>query len=484
VEPSELPDDESERAAAVRRLGLIGTPPEPAYDRVVRLAAGLLDVPIAWVSIVDSDRSWCKARIGLDIAETSREASFCSHTIGDAGDVFVVEDAWLDDRFEDHPLVIGSPKIRFYAGHALRTPDGVVVGTLSVVDREPRTLSSRDRVALADLAALAEELLAQAEPVTEGLVAERSRDAADAELERQLEAAELMLEHTSDVILVLDDSAGLKFASPSFGRVLGFAADHRPEGGALALVHADDRTVARARITAAMVEGTPQHFNARVTTAAGSIRNMECTAQSLFAKRSIGGVVLIMRDVSDRHLLSQMLAFQSTHDRLTELPNRMLFQEHLVPALARARRDHRGIAVCYVDLAGFQELNDQLGYEAGDELLIDVAKRLRSSIRNGDSVARIGGDEFAVLLDPVADPHEAMRVAERLVAAASGPHSLRAGVSNCGANAGVAMSVDADDPMSIIARAARAVGRAKQSGRGNVVMAPADGAVVGIEQRF
>ena len=469
--PERLPVDESGRLDALRRLDLIGSPPEPAFDRLVRLATTLLDVPIAWISLVDADRSWFKARVGLDLGETSREAAFCSHTIAeDDGDLFVVPDTWMDERFENNPLVIGAPRIRFYAGRAVHGPDGQPVGTLSVVDREPRDLSSRERLALLDLATLVEELIAP-------------RAASDPQLavrlESELEAARLMLEYTADVIVVLDQEAQVKFASPSFERQLGHTAAFRHPEGALALFHGEDRAVARARITAAMADdAVAEAFNLRVITAAGSIRNMECSAQSLFATRSVGGVVLTMRDVSDRHMLSQMLAFQSTHDRLTELPNRMLFEEHLTPALARSRRDRRPIAVCALDIAGFQELNDEFGHAAGDELLVDVAKRIRSSIRNGDSAARLGGDEFAVLLDPVTDAVEARRVAERLVASISGPHSLRAGVSDCGANAGVAISTDTDDATSIIARASRALSQAKRTGAGHVVLAPTGGQLV------
>ena len=114
----------------------------------------------------------------------------------------------------------------------------------------------------------------------------------------------------------------------------------------------------------------------------------------------------------------------------------------------------------------------------GDELLVDVAKRIRSSIRNGDSAARLGGDEFAVLLDPVTDAVEAQRVAQRLVASISGPHSLRAGVSDCGANAGIAISTDTDDATAIIARASRALSQAKRAGAGHVVLAPTGGQLV------
>lgn len=499
-----VPADEVERVAAVRCLGLVDTPPEPGFDRLVRLATTLLDVPMAYIGFVDADRSWFKARVGLEMSEATREAAFCSHTILQApGEVLVVPDTWLDERFEDHPLVTAAPRVRFLAACALRAPGGEAVGTLTVIDREPRSLSGRERLALADLAAVAEELIAgrvedrsattdrsdQVDPHPEpalvdwtaastaptiessaavafdaGLPQFSVTSERVAELESQLEATSLLLEYTADMVVVLDASAKITFASPSLERVLGHTAEFRHPEGAMGMFHADDRATARRRLTAAMAgEPGDAPFNMRVTTAGGSIRNVECVVHSLFATRSVGGVVLTMRDVSDRHLLSQMLAFQSTHDRLTELPNRMLFQEHLSPALARAVRERRPIAVCYLDLVDFQELNDRLGYAAGDELLVDVAKRIRASIRNGDSAARLGADEFAVLLDPVADVADAELVAQRIVDAISGPHSLQTGVASCRAHVGVAVSEADDDATSVIARAARALHAAKAS---------------------
>ena len=144
----------------------------------------------------------------------------------DDRDLFVVPDTWMDERFENNPLVIGAPRIRFYAGRAVHGPDGQPVGTLSVVDREPRDLSSRERLALLDLATLVEELIAP-------------RVASDPQLavrlESELEAARLMLEYTADVIVVLDQEAQVKFASPSFERQLGHTAAFRHPEGALAL---------------------------------------------------------------------------------------------------------------------------------------------------------------------------------------------------------------------------------------------------------
>src|SRR5690606_16754230 len=121
------PANERERAAALDRLGVVGTAPDPDFDRIVRLAATLLDAPIAYVRFVTADRSWFKARVGLDIGEVPRDASFCAHPLESDGGL-IVPDTWLDDRFEHHPLVVGSPRARSYAGVTVRAPGGEPVG--------------------------------------------------------------------------------------------------------------------------------------------------------------------------------------------------------------------------------------------------------------------------------------------------------------------------------------------------------------------
>ncbi len=150
-----MPDNETQRLQALRASDLLDTDPEERFDRFTRLARRLFGVPIALVSLVDGTRQWFKSRDGLDATETPREISFCGHVILESG-VFVVEDARADVRFADNPLVTEAPGIRFYAGAPVHTPDGAAIGTLCIIDREPRTFSQDDRAALDDLARLVE----------------------------------------------------------------------------------------------------------------------------------------------------------------------------------------------------------------------------------------------------------------------------------------------------------------------------------------
>lgn len=155
------PAGEAHRLAALRALHILDTAPEERYDRITRLARRLFDVPVALVSLVDAERQWFKSHAGIEARQTPRSVSFCTHAIaGDA--LMVVPDAHDDPRFAGTPLVTGSPHIRFYAGRPLAAPGGERVGTLCLIDHQPRRFSDEDASLLDDLAAIAEQELATA----------------------------------------------------------------------------------------------------------------------------------------------------------------------------------------------------------------------------------------------------------------------------------------------------------------------------------
>jgi PAS domain S-box-containing protein len=134
-----LPENELERLKALKAYAVLDTPPEEAFDEIVKVASLVFNAPTALVSLVDAQRQWFKARVGMEPQETSRDVSFCAHAILDH-EIMVVEDTTRDERFWDNPLVEGDPPIRFYAGAPLVTPEGFPLGTLCVIDNEPRTV--------------------------------------------------------------------------------------------------------------------------------------------------------------------------------------------------------------------------------------------------------------------------------------------------------------------------------------------------------
>ena len=163
--PPPKPHDELVRLRSLKALDVLDTMAEERFDRITRLACRLFDVPIALVSLVDEGRQWFKSRQGVNVCETSREVSFCGHTILSEAPL-VVTDSLLDPRFADNPLVVGAPFIRFYAGHPIHEPCGARVGTLCLIDVRPRTLTDEDLALLGDLAAIVDREFALMEHAT------------------------------------------------------------------------------------------------------------------------------------------------------------------------------------------------------------------------------------------------------------------------------------------------------------------------------
>ncbi|HEX5538162.1 MAG TPA: GAF domain-containing protein, partial [Methylophilaceae bacterium] len=144
-------EQESERLRVVASYEALDTPPEDDFDHLTRLAADIFNVPIATITIVDKDRQWFKSSVGLQVTETERCISFCTHTIQHATP-FIINNALEDSRFQDNPLVLGPPNIRFYAGIPLINPEGIALGSFCLIDSKPRTLTAEQINLLQSLA--------------------------------------------------------------------------------------------------------------------------------------------------------------------------------------------------------------------------------------------------------------------------------------------------------------------------------------------
>jgi diguanylate cyclase (GGDEF)-like protein len=269
--------------ATLRGYRILDSLPDERFDRLTALAAQHFDVPVALVSLVDANRQWFKSAVGMTQPETGREEAFCAHAILTPDQVMVVPDAPRDPRFADNPLVTGDTHIRFYAGAPILATNGQPLGTLCVMDREPRDFDRADRQFLAQLAASASDLL-------------------------------------------------------------------------------------------------------------------------------------------DLHLSHLTLAEAETRDPLTRLANRRQLETAMDAAMESAFAG-RPFALLSIDLDGFRAINKQYGYEVGDHVLNQIGQRLSSSIRASDVPARIGGDEFAIILSDPASHDIARRVAQRLIADINAPSS-------------------------------------------------------------
>lgn len=223
---SPLRANEGDRLAALRALEILGSEPEPALDAICRTAQRLFGVPITLVSLVDEDKQWFKARCGLDVEETPRDVSFCAHAVLD-DDVFVVEDATRDPRFSRNPLVTGPLGLRFYAGAPIALAPGLPLGTLCLIDRQPRSFSQDDREALADLArvVVAQIRLHEARNMGRRQVrVRRAREALIARQRRELEERKTLLrvalENIEQGILMFDKNGRVQVYNSRFTELL------------------------------------------------------------------------------------------------------------------------------------------------------------------------------------------------------------------------------------------------------------------------
>src|ERR1041384_6875306 len=149
-----IPRNDKQRLRILWQYDILDTMPEEVFDDLTELAARICEAPIALITLVDEDRQWFKSKIGVTLNETSRDISFCGHAI-EQSDLFIVPDAMLDKRFAQNPLVTSDPKIRFYAGAPLITPDGHALGTLCILDKVPRELTPAQAKALRVLSRMA-----------------------------------------------------------------------------------------------------------------------------------------------------------------------------------------------------------------------------------------------------------------------------------------------------------------------------------------
>ena len=286
------------------------------------------------------------------------------------------------------------------------------------------------------------------------------------------------LENSPEIIKVVDPDGTLRYASPAFGRALGY--DPGEAVGRMNVfnhVHPDDlpRVLGEAEKALSKAGVATNKAEYRFRHKDGSWRWMEGAGTLLIDSPAARGFVVSARDVTERKALEERLMHQALHDPLTGLSNRRLFVDRLGHALERTRRRKgRRVAVLFMDLDDFKGVNDSLGHEAGDLLLAAAAERLRGRLRPEDTLARFGGDEFAVIVEDVGDPDKAVRVAERIAEAFGDPFGLEGRELYISASIGIALGNAPDDTAEDLLRDAdTAMYRAKESGAGHSVFDPA-----------
>ena len=296
--PSRFPVDEGERLQALHQYRLLDTAREPAFDRITKLAAWIFRTPIALISLVDFDRQWFKSAFGLEVQQTPRAVAFCSHAIREV-DVLVVPDARRDPRFTANPLVTGDPRIRFYAGAPIRTPDGFALGTLSIIDRVPRDLDSEGIEKLADLAALA------ADEMELQLALTRTREAQAQALE-SLALFQVMAEEAAVGVYMIQDNR-FQFVNRAMSEMFGFTAEEFRAMDPLEIVDKTSKAAVADQIDRRMSGASPRSRH-RFTgiTAKDDIRIFEVDGGRTTV-RGRPAVIGTLRDVTDEARAEQWL---------------------------------------------------------------------------------------------------------------------------------------------------------------------------------
>jgi diguanylate cyclase (GGDEF)-like protein/PAS domain S-box-containing protein len=237
------------------------------------------------------------------------------------------------------------------------------------------------------------------------------------ELRQREERFRSLVQNSIDVQLIVSADATITYESAAVERVLGYRAEDRIGRNALENLHPDDQSRAQQMMTdVARVPASQVATDVRVRHADGSWLVIEAVAKNLLHDPAVGGIVVNYRDITGRKALEDELKRQAFHDSLTGLANRALFADRLEHAIVRAERGPDGLAVLFLDLDDFKTVNDSLGHSEGDLLLVAVADRLRTSLRAGDTIARMGGDEFAILIEDPVNSETPMDVGRRMLA--------------------------------------------------------------------
>ena len=297
---------------------------------------------------------------------------------------------------------------------------------------------------------------------------------------------QLISENAADMIALIDRTGNRLYNSPAYFNVLGYSAEELRTTSPIEHIHPDDRALVLEATEKARRTGRGERLEYRMRHKNGSWRVLESSANVIRGERDENeGLVIVNRDITDRKRVEEMLAHHTLHDGLTNLPNRMLFLDRVGRAIAVSRRhENLKFAILFIDIDGFKVFNDSLGHAAGDQLLVQISQRLTACLRRVDTVsrpqkdendgstigdstlARPGGDEFAVLAEELRNPSDAVRVAERIQQKLAAPFEIEGQEIVVTASIGIAFggstTPNADD---LVRDAEIAMYRAKHTGK-------------------
>ena len=275
-----------------------------------------------------------------------------------------------------------------------------------------------------------------------------------------------LTEQSTDIILIADPSGQIKYASPSVHAILALHGDSLVGTNMMDLVHPDDfaKTMSTGPRSVAYRQNPIVEF--RLRHADGRWLDFESVVRNLIQHKNIGGIVYNGRDITERKVAQEQLVFNATHDVLTGLPDRALFLGRLQSVVDRMKRHpHEAAAVLFIDIDDFKVVNDCYGHVIGDALIKEVSNRLRACLRSDGTIARMGGDEFTVLVEDVTDPSDAIRVAERIQSSFERPFLLEGLEVFKSTSIGIALTSPETSAEAVLQNADIAMYRAKSQGK-------------------
>lgn len=454
MQPPAKHPTEHERLLELESLQILDTPPEERYDRITRIAQVALDAPIALVSLIDEQRQWFKSRQGLDVPETPRDISFCGHAVAEDR-MLIVQDAAEDRRFSDNPLVAGEPRIRFYAGQVLHGPRGFPIGTLCVIDRRPRVVSGAQIQVLRDLAALVEQELSAAH-LAEDWKRNRERSRFFEEL----------VDTARDLVEAVDATGRIVYVNNGWRVALGYEDAPVPERIFDVIApeeHAHCRELfaeAQAGKDVSAIETVFLTRTGERVAVAGNVR--------LYARGGQTYTQAVFHDIRSAVKARESLRELAMADALTGLLNRRGLAERSSAMFALSIRNERALSVAMLDLDHFKRINNSFGHGAGDRVLQRLGRLLASRARASDLVARLGGEEFCLVL-PETNVADARAFVDSLRIAFS--ESGRSDPPAATFSAGIAAQTKGAATLeSLLVAADVALYQAKREGRDRVVV--------------
>lgn len=441
--------DEPQRLKALAQYEVSSTQTLPILDPIVQIAARVFDVPMSAVNMIGRNEVFFAARHGIGEMDMGRDVSFCAHAITQA-DVLVIEDARLDERFHDNPLVTRPGGIRFYAGVPVRHPDGQALGALCIIDTNPRfSFSSDDRAQLKEMAKL----------VTDQLELRRLEVAGQA----GISSFERVAIQTPNGIICFDERGMIRSLNPAAEKLFAWTADDAI-GKSVDLIFPEwqqSDLVPLFRQTGGARTDHVQEDLAAVRRDGTTFTVEVAWSAWLEGEESNFGVVV--RDLTHQRRRDDRLYRLANFDLASGLPNRNMLQEKV----AEIASSHGRAALLAIGVRGIDDLAATLGPVAGSAVFTEVADRIRACVRPMDMLARIGRDDFVLFLPDVADPLRGTEIATTVLAATASPIAIDGREVRFDASCGIVLlPAQADEPDELIGSAGLALEEARKLGPG------------------